>query len=179
MTDRRERGDVLALMLKMAASPEGLTNASLAEKLDTAQSNIAPRINAACARGHIFRSQRQGFKLHWFDTAERAQEWASLPPPHKPKKLTAPVQKPIQKPLQKKAGPPALTTYHAEKHTAGASKLKALKAGAPVDASGAKFTKCPSGLDHRFVAIPEETPAIFAAKGGGLGVGRYLQEVAA
>lgn len=162
------------MMLKLAAGPEGLTNSALAARLETAQSNIAPRINQAAANGHLFRSQRRGYPLHWFETAERAQEWARLPPPHKPQKLITAVKKPIQKPMPdlrfgKKPGP-VLTTY-----TAGASKMVSLKADAPVDASGAKFTKCPSGLDHRFVAIPEETPAIFAAKGGGLGVGRYLE----
>lgn len=176
MTHRRERGEVLALMLKLAAGPEGLTNSALASRLETAQSNIAPRINQAAANGHLFRSQRRGYPLHWFETAERAQEWAALPPPHKPHKLVTAVKKPIQKPVKtdlrfgKKPGPVALTSY-----TAGASKMVSLKADAPVDARGAKYTVCPSGMDHRFVAIPEETPPLFAS----MGVGRYLQEVAA
>lgn len=163
MTQRRARGDVLALMLELAAGPEGLTNAALAERLTTAQSNIAPRINAAQARGHLFRSQRRGFHLHWFDTAERAQEWAGLPPPHKPKKLTDAVKKPIQKPMVdqrfgKKPGPVVPTRY-----TAGASKMVSLKADLPVDSSGAKLTICPSGMDYRFTTPAHLVPKIWRA----------------
>ena len=176
MTHRRERGEVLAMMLKLAAGPEGLTNSALAARLETAQSNIAPRINQAAANGHLHRSQRRGYPLHWFETAERAQEWAKLPPPHKPQKLTAAVKKPIQKPVKtdlrfgKKPGPKALTDYHAEKHTAGASKLKALQADTPVSTDGVPYTYTPAPRGQ-FEPLPEEVEPVFAS----MGIGRYLE----
>ena len=169
-------GGVLDTLKTLAARPEGVTSPELAQVCGMDVGRASARLNKNMQCKHVYRSQRAGYILHWFDTAERAQEWAALPPMHKPE-LTAPVRKPIQMRklgTDRKPGTPALTRF-----TAGASKLVSFTPDAPVKADGAIYTICPSGQDFRFTAIPEETPAIFAAKGGGLGVGRYLQEVEA
>lgn len=167
-------GGVLDTLKTLAARPEGVTSPELAAICGMDVGRASARLNKNLQRGHVFRSKRAGYILHWFDTAERAQAWAALPPMHKPE-LTAPVRKPMRKlGTDRKPGTPALTRF-----TDGASKLVSFAPDAPVKADGAIYTICPSGQDFRFTAIPEETPAIFAAKGGGLGVGRYLQEVAA
>lgn len=190
-------------ILRMATEEDGASCAKMAQRHGTKQNTFSKIIAHQIKKGCLFKSNRRSARVRWFDTQARADDWAAMEPCEpsewseagfkawddhperlrREKKKAAPkpapkLVEPVKKPgnlhsLSKKPGPPALTRY-----TAGASKLVSLKADAPVDASGAKFTRCPSGLDHRFVAIPEETPAIFAAKGGGLGVGRYLEAAA-
>lgn len=185
-------------ILRMATEIDGASCAKMAQRHGTKQNTFSKIIAHQVAKGRLFKSNRQSARVRWFDTQARADDWAAMEPcepsewseagfkawdahperVRREKKAPKPAPKlvePVKKPgnlhsLSKKPGPPALTRY-----TAGASKFVSLKADAPVDASGAKFTKCPSGLDHRFVAIPEETPPLFAS----MGVGRYLQEVAA
>lgn len=172
-----------ALFITMCEGPEGASVAKMREVHGIQKGAVTNFITRM--KGLIYPAQRQGCRLHWFVTAEAAAAWEAMPAlvpsewqvasqhlikPKKPRKSRA---KPVMVDLRfgKKPGPPALTSYY----TAGASKMVSLKADAPVDARGAKYTVCPSGLDHRFVAIPEETPPLFAS----MGVGRYLQEVAA
>lgn len=132
---RRTRGTALAQMLALAAEHQGLTNATMAAALGVAPTNVSARIADACRRGHLFRAERGGYELHWFDTAERAQAWAALPPLHKPELVVLPTN-PQQTILTKKKGPAALTKF-----TAGSSK-RASVAGAdvPIDYSRAKRT---------------------------------------
>lgn len=155
-------GGVLDTLKTLAARPEGVTSPELAKVCGMDVGRASARLNKNMQRKHVFRSKRAGYILHWFDTAERAQAWAALPPMHKPE-LTAPVRKPIQ---MRKPGPPPLTRF-----TAGASKLVSFAPDAPVKADGAIYTICPSGQDFRFTAIPEEVKPVFA----GLGIGRYLE----
>lgn len=187
-------------ILRMATEEDGASCAKMAQRHGTKQNTFSKSVAHQIKKGLLFKSNRRSARTRWFDTQARADDWAAMEPcepsewseagfkawddhPERVRRekkakpvLVAPVMKPGNlHSLSKKKGPIALTTFSQERITAGASKLKALKADSPVDASGAKYTICPSGLDHRFVAIPEETPAIFA----GLGVGRYLQEVAA
>jgi len=185
-------------ILRMATEEDGASCAKMAQRHGTKQNTFSKIIVHQIKKGRLFKSNRRSARVRWFDTQARADDWAAMEPcepsewseagfkawdahperVRREKKAPKPAPKlvePVKKPgnlhsLSKKPGPPALTRY-----TAGASKFVSLKADAPVDASGAKFTKCPSGLDHRFVAIPEETPPLFAS----MGVGRYLQEVAA
>ena len=185
-------------ILRMATEEDGASCAKMAQRHGTKQNTFSKIIAHQIKKGRLFKSNRRSARVRWFDTQARADDWAAMEPcvpsewseagfkawddhperVRREKKAPKPAPKlvePVKKPgnlhsLSKKPGPPALTRY-----TAGASKMVCLKADAPVDASGAKFTKCPSGLDHRFVAIPEETPPLFAS----MGVGRYLQEVAA
>lgn len=163
-------GGVLDTIKKLAARPEGVTAAEVAEAAGVISSRASARLHKNVQRGHIFRSKRLGFVNHWFDSEERARAWAAMPPMHKPK-LTAPVRKPIQKrpTLERNTGQAALTRY-----TAGASKLVSFAPDAPVSSAGAKYTICPSGLDHRFVALPEEAAPVFSS----LGIGRYLEALA-
>jgi hypothetical protein len=170
-----------ALFITMCETPEGASVAKMREVHGIRKGAVTNFVTRM--KGLIYPAQRAGCRLHWFVTAEAAQAWASLPAlvpsewqiasahlvkAKAPRKSRA---KPVMVDLRfgKKPGPVALTSY-----TAGASKMVSLKADAPVDASGAKFTRCPSGLDHRFVAIPEETPPLFAS----MGVGRYLEAAA-
>lgn len=190
-------------ILRMASEEDGAAAGKMAQRHGTKHNTFSKIIAHQVAKGRLFKSSRQSARVRWFDTQARADDWAAMEPcvpsewseagfkawddnpeRFRKEKKAKPAPKPVAKmaaPVKKagnlhslssnkKVGPVALTSY-----TAGASKMVSLKADAPVDASGAKFTICPSGLDHRFVAIPEETPAIFA----GMGVGRYLQEVAA
>ena len=157
-------GGVLDTLKTLAARPEGVTSPELAQVCGMDVGRASARLNKNMQRKHVYRSQRAGYILHWFDTAERAQEWAALPPMHKPE-LTAPVRKPIQM-RKTDRKPPALTRF-----TAGASKLVSFAPDAPVKADGAIYTICPSGQDFRFTAIPEEVAPVFS----GLGIGRYLE----
>jgi len=159
---------VLDTLKTLAARPEGFTSPELAQFCGMDVGRASARLNKNMQRKHVYRSQRVGYILHWFDTAERAQAWAALPPMHKPE-LTAPVRKPIQMRklgTDRKPGSPALTRF-----TAGASKLVSFAPDAPVKADGAIYTICPSGQDFRFTAIPEEVKPVFS----GLGIGRYLE----
>lgn len=153
-------GGVLDTLKTLAARPEGVTSPELAQVCGMDVGRASARLNKNMQRKHVYRSQRAGYILHWFDTAERAQEWAALPPMHKPE-LTAPVRKPIQMRklgTDRKPGTPALTRY-----TAGASKMVSLKADLPVDSSGAKLTICPSGMDYRFTTPAHLVPKIWRA----------------
>jgi hypothetical protein len=178
-------------ILRMAQEPDGASCAKMAQRHGTKQNTFSKIIAHQIKRGRLFKSNRQSARVRWFDTQARASDWAAMEPcspsewsaagfkawdnnPHRTRRDAKPAPKlvaPVKKPgdlhtLSKKPGPPALTRY-----TAGASKFVSLKADAPVDASGAKYTICPSGLDHRFVALPEETAPVFAS----MGIGRYLE----
>lgn len=188
-------------ILRMATEEDGASCAKMAQRHGTKQNTFSKIIAHQIKKGRLFKSNRRSARVRWFDTQARADDWAAMEPcepsewseagfkawddhPERlrrekkaaPKPAPKPVLvEPVKKPgnlhsLSKKAGPVALTRY-----TAGASKFVSLKADAPVDASGAKFTRCPSGMDFRFTARPEEVSPLFS----GLGVGRYLQEVAA
>jgi hypothetical protein len=189
-------------ILRMATEIDGASCAKMAQRHGTKQNTFSKIIAHQIKKGRLFKSNRRSARVRWFDTQARADDWAAMEPcepsewseagfkawdahperVRREKKAPKPAPKlvePVKKPgnlhsLSKKPGPPALTRF-----TAGASKLVSFAPDAPVKADGAIYTICPSGQDFRFTAIPEETPAIFAAKGGGLGVGRYLQEVAA
>lgn len=181
-------------ILKMAEEDDGASCGKMAARHGTKQNTFSKIVAHQIKKGRLFKSNRPSARTRWFDTQARADDWAAMEPcvpsewseagfrawtdnPHRVRRDAKPAPtQPIKKAsrpiiLGKKPGPAALTTYHAEKHTAGPSKLKALQADAPVDASGAKFTKCPSGLDHRFTPAPEEVQPVFS----GLGIGRYLE----
>ena len=102
---RRQRGEALAVMLDLAAGPDGLTNAALRRELHINDTDAAPRINGAQRRGHIFRADRPCVVYHWFDTAERAREWELAAPPPKPKPPKPP--KPVVKVIKAKPSQPA------------------------------------------------------------------------
>lgn len=190
-------------ILQMATEDDGASCAKMAQRHGTKQNTFSKIIAHQIAKGQLFKSNRRSARTRWFDTQARADDWAAMEPCvpsewsaagfkawddnparfRKEKKakvsikpvatLAAPVKRAgnlhsLSK--GKKAGPPALTRY-----TAGASKFVSLKADAPVYVGGAKFTKCPSGHDTRYTAIPAYTEPVFS----GLGIGRYLQEVSA
>lgn len=186
-------------ILRMSSEDDGASCAKMAQRHGTKANTFSKIVAHQIAKGRLFKSNRRSARTRWFDTQARANDWAAMEPcspsewseagfrawddhPERVRREKKTAPKPAPKPVLvdpiKKPGTlhtlskklPALTRY-----TAGASKMVSLKADAPVDARGAKYTICPSGLDHRFVAIPEETPPLFAS----MGVGRYLQEVAA
>ena len=190
-------------ILRMATEEDGASCAKMAQRHGTKQNTFSKIIAHQIAKGRLFKSNRQSARVRWFDTQARADDWAAMEPcepsewseagfkawdahpervrrekkaPKPAPKLVEPVKKPgnlhnLSK--GKKKGPAALTTYHAEKHTAGASKLKALTADTPVSTDGVPYRYDPAPMG-RF-----EVPATFRGEFSGMGVGRYLQEVAA
>lgn len=170
-----QQGGVLDTLKTLAARPEGVTSPELAKVCGMDVGRASARLNKNMQRKHVYRSQRVGYILHWFDTAERAQEWAALPPMHKPE-LTAPVRKPIQ---TKALGIDKKASQSPSSFTAGASKLKTFKADDSAIESGQyKFSDefqgielVESGKDFRHTVRPEEVKPVFS----GLGIGRYLE----
>lgn len=177
MIGRRDRGAVLALMRAMAAGPEGLTNADLARRLDIAQTNIPGRINQAQRNGHLFRADRKGYPLHWFDTAERARAWANLPPLHKPELAALPTD-PVGTILAKKKGPAALTKYAAHPTKRGMPAPVTIpdtpQVSGPVTVPAwvVKSEGLSAGYDPRFQCGPNEQP--YGAGFAAVGIGRSV-----
>ena len=177
ITGRRPRDSVLALMRAMAAGPEGLTNAALALRLDIAQTNIPGRINQAQRNGHLFRAERKGYPLHWFDTAERAAAWAAMPPLHKPALVAIPTGC-AHTVMAKKKGPAALTSYAAHP-TKPATPAPVTIADAPlvsgevtVPASVVVAKGLSAGYDPRIQCAPGERP--YGAGFAAVGIGRSV-----
>ena len=73
---RAARGTVLALLKDLAAREQGLSVADACAALGLDSVGAYTRIRKSADQGHLHRAQRAGYKLHWFDTAERAQAWA-------------------------------------------------------------------------------------------------------
>jgi len=176
-TGRRDRGDVLALMRAMSATPEGLTNAALAQRLDIAQTNIPGRINQAQRNGHLFRAARPGYPLHWFDTPERAAAWAAMPPLHKPGLVAIPTGR-AHTVMAKKKGPAALTKYAAYPTKPGMPApvhipdTPQVSGEATVPASVVMAKGLSAGYDPRVQCAPGEQP--YGAGFAAVGVGRSI-----
>lgn len=176
-TGRRDRGEVLALMRAMAATPNGLTNADLAQRLDIAQTNIPGRISQAQRNGHLFRAERKGYPLHWFDTAERAAAWAAMAPLHKPELVAIPTGR-AHTVMAKKKGPAALTKYAAQPTKPGVPapvnipETPQVAGQATTPASVVVAKGLSAGFDPRFQCGPGEKP--FGAGFAAAGVGRSV-----
>jgi hypothetical protein len=176
-TGRRDRGAVLALMRAMAAGPEGLTNAALAQRLDIAQTNIPGRISQAQRNGHLFRAARKGYPLHWFDTAERAAAWAAMPALHKPALQSLPTD-PARTILAKKQGPAALTKYAAHPTKPGVPApvhipdAPQVSGEVTVPATVVVSRGLSAGYDPRRQCAPGEQP--YGAGFAAVGIGRSV-----
>lgn len=64
----------------MSKEPEGVRMAQIMEKLGACMNAAGRHCMMMVGQGRIHKSQRQGARVRWFDTAERAQAWASMPP---------------------------------------------------------------------------------------------------
>jgi len=169
MTDRR-KGDLTKRALEMATAPDGVTSAELQKALsvtaDFACSMMARQVRA----GKLFRAQRAGFKLRWFDTAARAAAW-ELQPAVGTNHLTteAPKLVAIGKPMKSRANKPGAGIAPPQQ-----PREKRVVEAVEVDYSRAKVTRCPS-VDHdpRYQLPPGAHPygAGFAAVGVGRDVG--------
>ena len=144
-----QRGSVLALMREMAAGPEGVSNAQLQERLRRGSDCCGPFLSAACARGHLFASRRPGARVRWFDTAERAAAWASLPAMvpsewctgEAPKEKAVHATNAAKRAAAHKAQPMPKRALPAPVHV---KDLWTKPAGDQADYSRAKMTVCPS-----------------------------------
>lgn len=87
MTRRRGRGEVLALILSLAARPDGLTTSELRDRLRLASNS--PILTNAAVAGHVFRASRKGLPMRYYATAEAAQAWEALGAVEKPKRVRA------------------------------------------------------------------------------------------
>ena len=57
----------------------GVSSAQMRAALGADLRSIIRHTKAMSTQGRLFRGERDGYRLRWFDTAERAQEWAALP----------------------------------------------------------------------------------------------------
>jgi hypothetical protein len=66
------------IIREMAAGPDGATSAAI-KALGIQHNSSSRHMVVLIQRGHIFRSERPGCRLRWFDTKARADSWAALP----------------------------------------------------------------------------------------------------
>ncbi len=133
---RRQRGEVLRLILSLASRPDGVSRAELADRIVLASN--APILPAACKRGHIFSAKRPGQRLRYFLTEQNAAEWLAREPEPAPEKVKPPKPEKtatIKKPAAVKMG---ARTPHIPKptehqkpptYTAGSSKTAPRSSG--------------------------------------------------
>ena len=108
---RRQRGEVLRLILSLASRPDGVSRAELADRIVLASNT--PILSAACKRGHIFSAKRPGQRLRYFITEQNAAEWLAREPEPAPEKVKPPKpEKPALPPKKPKPLPhQALTVF--------------------------------------------------------------------
>lgn len=66
-------------IISMSAEEGGASSARLMAEYGIRLSSIGKHFKALEARVMIFRASRPGCRLRWFDTAQRAADWAALP----------------------------------------------------------------------------------------------------
>ena len=64
----------------MSMEPGGASMQQIMAACGVQLNNGGKHVLMMVQQGRLFRSVRQGCRLRWFDTAERAQEWAEMPP---------------------------------------------------------------------------------------------------
>lgn len=173
---RRQRGEVLRLILSLASRPDGVSRAELADRIVLASN--APILPAACKRGHIFSAKRPGQRLRYFITEQNAAEWLAREPEPAPEKVKPPKPEKtatIKKPAAVKMG---ARTPHIPKPTehqkpptynAGSSKIARPTSGEPIITSATRVTVAPTPLP-RF-HVPDDFRGAFSLAG----VGRDVQ----
>lgn len=174
---RRGRGEVLALILTLAARPEGVTTAEIIERLGC-QSNSPILPNAAKA-GHVFKADRKRKPVHWFTTREAAEAWVAAcpaPTPKKPRGRPAKLATEFKAPAVKaKKGarvphiPKPAEHQKPPTYTAGPSKKAPQFTSAPIITSKTRVTVAPTPLPRFHV------PAEFRGDFSLAGVGRDVQ----
>lgn len=177
MTRRRGRGEVLALILSLAARPEGLTTGELRDRLRLASNS--PILTNAAVAGHVFRASRKGLPMRYYATAEAAQAWEALGAVEKPKRVRAKKPKTATEPkapaVKAKMGakkphiPKPLDHQKPPTYTAGPSKKAPRTSGDPIITSKTHVTVAPTPLP-RF-HVPEDYRGPFSLAG----IGRDVQ----
>lgn len=64
----------------MSMEPGGVSMAQIMATLCMGLNNGGRHVLQMVNQGRLFRASRKGSRLRWFDTAERAQEWAAMEP---------------------------------------------------------------------------------------------------
>ena len=167
---RRQRGDVLRLVMSLASRPEGLSRAELAQRI-TLSSN-APILSNACKAGHIFKAKKPGIPMRYFITQRNADEWLAIPAPPKPPKRrpgrprkTEVTPKPAAVKAKKPHIPKPLDHQKPPTYTAGPSKNKAPISGEPqgMDKAPRIVATTPLPRFH----VPEDFQGVFSRAGVG------------
>jgi hypothetical protein len=65
---------------QLTKAPEGASAAQMMECVRIELSSLGKHTRAMEGQGRIFRADRAGARLRYFDTAEKAQAWADMPP---------------------------------------------------------------------------------------------------
>lgn len=177
MTRRRGRGEVLALILSLAARPDGLTTGELRDRLRLASNS--PILTNAAVAGHVFRASRKGLPMRYYATAEAAQAWEALGAVEKPKRVRAKKPKTATEPkapaVKAKMGakkphiPKPADHQKPPTYTAGPSKKAQQFISAPIITSATRVTVAPTPLP-RF-HVPDDFRGAFSLAG----VGRDVQ----
>ena len=137
---------------QMAASSDGANNRWILERINVPRTAIPQHTRALVDQGRIHQSRRDGCKLRWFDTAERAAEWAAMAPMIPSEWVESyPVRQPRDV-LTKKPGPPALIRYRAGE-AAGVTIGKTEWKSCTADISKVVITTCTPSLASRWDAI--------------------------
>lgn len=174
---RRQRGEVLRLIMVLASRPDGVSRGELAERLGGLPTN-APILTTAADRGHVVKAHRKGEPMRYFVTAQNAAEWLAREPEPKPAKVKPP--KPEKTATVKK---PAATKMGAKKphipkpadhqkpptYTAGPSKKAPQFTSAPIITERTRVTVAPTPLP-RF-HVPDDFRGAFSQAG----IGRDVQ----
>jgi hypothetical protein len=177
MTRRRGRGEVLALILSLAARPEGVTTADIIQRLGC-QTNSPILPNAAKA-GHVFKADRKRKPVHWFATQEAADAWVAscpAPAPKKPRgrpaKLATEPKPAAVKPKMGAKKPHIPKPAEHQKpptYTAGASKTAQRISGEPIITEKTRRVEAKTPLS-RF-HVPDDFRGPFSLAG----IGRDVQ----
>lgn len=64
----------------MSQQPGGVSMAQIMESCSIGLNNGGRHTLMMVHQGRLFRALRQGARLRWFDTAQRASEWSAMPP---------------------------------------------------------------------------------------------------
>jgi hypothetical protein len=65
---------------ELAGHPEGVRASAIIAILGIDSSAVGRHVAQMTKQGRIFRSERPGARIRWFDTAEKAAQWAAMPP---------------------------------------------------------------------------------------------------